>query len=271
MILKSNKKFYLIACLIVVIVLKGLPIKELLGIGNSVYFEYFEKAMLSFICLIFSFFLIKKNKLNIYFLKLSHIRITYILPLLICVLIYTSFFSKLSQYGLENIPSFLILLYFLKILVGVLFEEFFFRGFIVGYLINFFKQNKYLVCLYAAILFGIPHFINLFNQYHSVQSVINQVLVAGGLGFLYAAFYINTKSLLFTILFHFANNFVASLNILHVGYFDLEYSIMDETSYLEFVFETIFVLFLGAIPIVFGLAILKKTTCDDLQFFRSKS
>lgn len=262
---------YLIVCLLLVILIKSVPLKLLFNFIklSELALEYGVNILLNFLCILFSLYVIKKNDLKIYLLGKNQFKVIYILPLLVCVLIFTNFFANIREYNVFDIPFYIIYLYIAKTLIGAFFEELFFRGFVVSYSIKFLKK-KHIICLISAIIFGIPHIINYFNQFYTFQSVLYQVILATSLGFLYASIYLKTKSLLLIILFHFINNFVANIEELFIEYNEMSFSIVDKYNFLEFFFETILILFIAAIPVFFGNLILKRVSSYDILLFKNK-
>ncbi|KGG54902.1 CPBP family intramembrane glutamic endopeptidase [Lactobacillus sp. wkB10] len=111
-------------------------------------------------------------------------------------------------------------------------EEWLMRFIIIALLAQIFRSNKdgiYLIVLIDGLIFGLWHITNVCSQTLSVT--INQIIHATGWGFLYAAIYLYTHSILLTMIHHSLYDFINFLfqssitkYSAHVG-FSLQFSI----------------------------------------------
>ena len=106
-----------------------------------------------------------------------------------------------------------ILIFLISCLAVGLFEELFFRVFVFHYLLEILapRKNKLILSIIStSLIFGFAHLTNLFNpEYHKI-SVINQVLFAASIGFVFQSIYIRTRSLTIITCLHALINFFGS-------------------------------------------------------------
>lgn len=107
------------------------------------------------------------------------------------------------------------LFFFLSTLSTGLFEELFNRllifGLIYCYLIQSKKHNVYFeAILISSVIFGVLHLNNLFNSDYDKLSVINQAILAIGVGFLLQVILVKTKNIILVVFIHSALNYIGS-------------------------------------------------------------
>ncbi|MDT6981505.1 CPBP family intramembrane glutamic endopeptidase [Levilactobacillus zymae] len=92
-------------------------------------------------------------------------------------------------------------------------EEYLFRGLILGLCLRLFHlttlRRVWAAVALSSLLFGATHLVNLTHQ--GLEPTLVQMLNAFALGVLFAASYLRTRSLVWPILLHFFNDFVAIL------------------------------------------------------------
>ncbi len=137
------------------------------------------------------------------YLKLN-INIRFIIFTLLAIL----YFSLWTRVG----PQDQLLKVSIWTLLAAISEELLFRGVILGNLLKIFiKKGKpsrtqlLLVIVITSLIFSLEHLSNLANQ--SVMLTICQLIQTFGMGFLLAALYIRTGSLLYPICLHFLIDF----------------------------------------------------------------
>ncbi|GEO69406.1 CPBP family intramembrane glutamic endopeptidase [Levilactobacillus acidifarinae] len=100
----------------------------------------------------------------------------------------------------------------IALLVGCC-EEYLFRGLILGLCLRLFHlttlRRVWAAVALSSLLFGATHLVNLTHQ--GLEPTLVQILNAFALGVLFAASYLRTRSLVWPILIHFFNDFVAIL------------------------------------------------------------
>ena len=89
-------------------------------------------------------------------------------------------------------------------------EEVVCRGIISNYIYTHLRLKNerkqiWISAITSGTLFGLLHFINLFRQ--EFLPTLNQVIVAAGIGMLFAVIYLIYKNLFATIIIHFLNDF----------------------------------------------------------------
>lgn len=101
-----------------------------------------------------------------------------------------------------------IILFILFALVVGVFEEYLFRGVLLGGLLRslrrFGQRRIWLAVGLSSLLFGVSHLINLSHQ--SLGMTVAQILVNLGFGLLASAMYLRTGSLAWPILLHFMDD-----------------------------------------------------------------
>ena len=116
---------------------------------------------------------------------------------LVCVAIFGDLFEKLSG-SVETpvtVPGIILYFIFVAVMPAIM-EEWAFRGIIQKNLIPFGRKGAIIV---SSLLFGFVHF----NP--------RQIVFATAVGFALAICYDHTRSIKFTMLIHFTNNFISSL------------------------------------------------------------
>jgi len=96
------------------------------------------------------------------------------------------------------------------------FEEFLFRFLIFFGLLRWFAsyslRHVLVAMLITSFVFGLMHLLNLRHPYYKFQGVLNQIILAFGLGMLFQAVLIRYRSMLVIILLHAAVNFFGMYN-----------------------------------------------------------
>lgn len=143
-------------------------------------------------------------------IKLSKIE-TNIIPVIIVLSISLSMLGSKSiqllslkiPQSVQHLPS--LQFFILSVIIAPLAEEFFFRHFLLGYLLKVKFQKKYLIAvIFSAFLFGLTHWTSGFGI----------MTFAFILGVGYGTIYVYTKNITLCFICHFCNNllvFLASL------------------------------------------------------------
>ena len=89
-------------------------------------------------------------------------------------------------------------------------EEIIFRGFLISYLMKFFKSSKgiYGILIVSALLFGLVHMANVGSA--PLDATIFQVFYASAIGILFGAVYLRTGNLWVLIFCHALNDIIAA-------------------------------------------------------------
>jgi membrane protease YdiL (CAAX protease family) len=136
--------------------------------------------------------------------KFSNIQAVFI-PLLF---ILGGIFSNWNIYSNAQ-PYQLILFLGFVLSVGIV-EELFFRGMIFPLCINAFKNLKSPILLGAILsgsLFGLVHFVNLFNQPGNVAGIVSQAFFALSIGIFFSGLMVRTENIFIPVLIHAMVNF----------------------------------------------------------------
>jgi|GEM_PF-6119223 len=167
--------------------------------------------------------LIRKQKWNLAYVGVRKIEKNTLKSVFYTVPLYVILLLPLLAVGLNgieyqadtlNIATFVILFH----LTVVIHEEFYFRGIIL----SLFKHNLKKAVLISAFLFGVMHFLNLFQVLFDNEiifsgffvSTLIQVARTFGFGLIFAVIVIKTKSLIPVVLFHWiGNSFARIVNI----------------------------------------------------------
>lgn len=156
--------------------------------------------------------------LNRYWVKISiHFKsdlsfrsqlITNTVTLVYILLLLTFVGQKLGQ-----TPILKFCLYGIAAALVAFFEEYLFRGMILGGIVAQCRGKRSTAVIWAvlisSLIFSLTHMINLFHQ--SLAMTVTQVVGVFGLGLLLGAIYLRTRSLWWPILLHFCLDFSAFL------------------------------------------------------------
>ncbi|WP_396602249.1 lysostaphin resistance A-like protein [Algibacter sp. R77976] len=187
-------------------VLLGIPLsKSLKNNQNSLLVVSMLIAIVLLILLFITFaWLIKKNDL----LEFNGIKngIKFINPKLLLIPLIYFIYIIIRDFNIySNLKILeLILLAMSSLLIGLA-EEFFFRGILFPYFISFFKRKKYSLffsVLLSSIVFGLFHYLNLFQSSVSFIEITLQVVYAFFTGILFCALLLRTKSIIIPSLIH---------------------------------------------------------------------
>jgi len=104
----------------------------------------------------------------------------------------------------NDIDDYKNLLFLFSCLSVAVFEELLFRVFIFNFIYESLKEkyNLFRIVLITSLLFGFAHFTNFLNSDYETLSVINQILLAFGLGTLLQSLYIRLRSIIPVVLIH---------------------------------------------------------------------
>jgi len=134
-----------------------------------------------------------------------------------CIVIFNCAISIMEvQESALVMPSvYLILLVIIEQLFVGIFEEFLFRGFILNMFLskreNGKSMGKIAAVLFASVLFGLVHFLNLFDNPQLVNYTISQVFYALFTGIYLGALYLKTKSIWVAVICHTVINLYGEL------------------------------------------------------------
>ncbi|MDO4229993.1 MAG: CPBP family intramembrane metalloprotease [Capnocytophaga sp.] len=194
-------------------------------------------------------------------LKINHL--VYFIPLLLYVIIFSGGFKSFANFNFSSTPFSTIAIYTFKYFTLSFFEEFLFRGLILGLFLSALPKTKegvFLSVLLSSLFFGVVHIVNLWSiENQTLKGVLNQIYAATCLGVMYGAIYVRTKNLILLGVFHFLTNFFASIGELNfIQQPEIQVLSTDETL-LEIVINEILRLVIFGIPLFIGSFLILKT------------
>ncbi|AEE53151.1 CPBP family intramembrane glutamic endopeptidase [Haliscomenobacter hydrossis] len=104
----------------------------------------------------------------------------------------------------------LLLLFFTSVMCVGLVEEFVFRGLVLPLFIKSFQTHKnalLLSVLCSSLLFGVVHFLNLFQQPDNLLGITSQVFFAISIGVFFGGLMLRTRNILVPAILHGLVNF----------------------------------------------------------------
>ncbi len=153
----------------------------------------------------------------------------------------------------------LLLLFFLSVMCVGLVEEFVFRGLVLPLLIKSFQTHKnalYLSVLYSSLLFGVVHFLNLFQQPDNLIGITSQVFFAVSIGVFFGGLMLRTQNILVPAILHGLVNFAFGAAELKATTLpEITAKLAHETNWNSIVPTAFFFLFI----LLGGLFMVKKT------------
>lgn len=216
-------------------------------------FKVYSLLILNLFITIMIFFIGKKYLLNNSPIKYSNLKYA-ILPLIFTLSPLLNNITIIEEYSL----SFqLIALFFISNLLVAILEEFLFRKLILNILLS--KRSLILSLVISSLMFSLVHIINIQQIEYDVFSIINQIILAFGLGFLLATLYYSTKTILVPIIIHTFINFNFSFGQIYKTYNEIGIEIQSVNLFEEIISTSFFIL-ISSILLIYSFYILKGKT-----------
>lgn len=197
--------------------IETIPIKNIfsLFLDNqlSTYFGLITIRLIIISALLYLFFYLGFKKESL-FLPIKKWRDIWVIwPSIFLVAInFSDFFAKKLRIDLSN--PFLIFVYTLRHLSTGFFEEILARGLLLFIFLNKFGKNKkgiYFSVIISNLIFGLAHFINLYQDHNILVFVLSQIIYAMFFGTFFAGLFLRNKTLWPVILIHSLFNFGGSI------------------------------------------------------------
>jgi CAAX protease family protein len=208
--LKGNFIYVLIVVLVFVLLQKvagSLSIFDL-GFNDLLILEFVNKSIKNSIVIIlavFSYYKLRQHSIDTYaFIKVSNIPTFFILIILSMTLFY-SVTTKAQNVGYELISYYLVHCF----LTGIA-EELVFRGLIQSKLVTDYGKMKGV--LVSAMIFGLLHFLNLIKNPDNLNGILNQVIFAFSIGFVFGGLVLKLNNVMLIGIFHGIINFTLNFN-----------------------------------------------------------
>ena len=145
-----------------------------------------------------------------------------------------------NQYNLSFYKHYLYLISCFSI---GLFEEVFFRIFVFYFIYSLIKSSKNQILkavIYSSIVFGLAHITNFLNPDYEPLAVINQVLLAFGLGLLFQCLFIRLQNITIIVTLHALINYIGMYK---VKLFNTSPSLIEKSyTYTDFMTTFIFII-----------------------------
>jgi len=156
------------------------------------------------------------------------------------------------------------LFFFLSTITTGFFEEIFNRllvfGIIYCILAEYYANNQYFkATLFSSLLFGILHLGNLFDSEYDALSVVNQAVLATGVGYLLQGILVKMKNIILVIFVHSTMNYLGSYRLLVDFNSENQSKFTDMTS-IEIIINLAVFTIISALLIVVGNLILNSST-----------
>jgi len=275
--IKQYPVFFSILVILSIILFNRIPLSIfLLHYGYpEFYAEKIENVIMYSIVVMAVLWFIWKNKIPFSLLKLNSINaVIFYLPLVFYIYIFSGGFSDFLNFDFSAVPFSKIVTYGIEDFSAAFLEEVLFRGLILGVLLWSYQGSQNFIlrsALVSSLLFGLLHFINIWTlpDIITVQSVFNQMYAAACLGFMYAATYLKTRSILILGVLHFLSNFFSGIDELADPETVLT-AVVRENTIFESIASQILTLIIFGIPLLIGLFVLKFTDEKDIEALGGK-
>lgn len=109
-----------------------------------------------------------------------------------------------------EVSAWVVFVFFLKTLSVGFYEEFVFRGLAFPLMIQGFKESKNAIVMSAilsSLIFGLAHYINLFEEPDNFVGITNQVFFATAIGVFFCGIMVRTENIIVPVVLHMLVNF----------------------------------------------------------------
>ncbi len=272
--IKTKPIIYSTIIVVLVYLIQRIPIKDIfeICIGLNKYIsKSYDTIVTNIVCVVCLFLLMKNERIQHHLFLNKVDSLKYYLPLIFYILIFSGGFKDFTNINFLKTDLSLVFIYTLKRFSSAFLEEFLFRGFIFGLFVTYFPKNKKGLlksAFWSSIMFGFLHIMNVWtNDNETIEGVLNQIYAATCIGFLFAATYIKTRSLLLLGIIHFLINFFSMINELNlseqVNKNTTEIISNPSNNILEIILK--FIIF--GIPLFMGYFMLNQSDEKDYTFF----
>lgn len=264
------------AVILLIYLLNKIPLSDILQQRGYTDFNAnaIEDILFNSFVIICVSFIILKQHIPFSLSNRSYAHATYYVPLLLYLIVFSGGLSGFGYLSSSSIKVSTLLLYFFDCSSSAFLEEIVFRGLILGLLLhqyNQFKNGVLRSVLISSLIFGGIHILNLWSlDGHSLKGVFNQIYATIGLGFMYGAIYLKTRSIITLSVIHLLSNFFAGLSELETRHI-LENTAKVEPSLMNSVFAEIFRLVIFGIPLLIGLFVVKQVHPQDIELLLKKN
>lgn len=183
------------------------------------------------------------------------------LKFIVPVLLLSILFAGYSLYAAQNDWSLQAPIYYILLtaFVQCLGEELIFRGLILNEFTQKWSLRKSAIA--SSLVFGTMHLVSLLKT-SDVEAVVNQVVVAFGLGLFLAAVYLVSRNILVPTILHFFLNLPAYFKRISVENPGVE-EIISATSWMETLISSFMVFFMYSPFFIIAFFLLKKVKLDS--------
>lgn len=120
----------------------------------------------------------------------------------------------------QNTPTFTkVFFFFVRIILGVIYEEFLFRGVIQNKILESFENtqaSKWKGIVLASAVFSLVHLLNLIGAPYLILGTVTQVIYTFCLGLLLGVVYFIAKNIWISVILHMSFNVFGSYSILFI-------------------------------------------------------
>lgn len=167
--------------------------------------------------------------------------------------------NELSEYPVIMPALSLILIIIVEqIFVGI-FEEFLFRGLVLNTILAKMKgdsfKNKIIAILLSSVLFGVIHFLNLFDTPELMNATIQQVCFAAFTGVFLGALYLRTNNIWVVAFYHTLTNIAGEMPAI---FYDIPEAVVTEAATDVTVAAAVENIAMNLIFVVVGLFLARK-------------
>lgn len=269
-VLKRHPALFSLFSLIVIYCFNKIPLSNILILSgyNEFKSNAIEKIIFNCIVSFCIYIIIVKQKIPFSLNNKTYNGAAYYLPAILYIVIFSGGFRTFQELHFCSISSSIIFLYGFKVLSAAFLEEILFRGLILGLLLHRYYQIKngaLKSIIFSGLIFGCIHILNLWSDDgQSLKGVFNQIYAATGLGVMYGAIYLKTRSIIVLAILHFLSNFFAGVGELEIGSI-LEHRKIIESSILNSILTEFFRIFIFGIPLLIGLFVIRQVDKSEIE------
>jgi len=233
-------------------------------LGSLFFFETLSefllyKSVFKFVLALFALFILDRLKLY-HFNDLNKNRIISAISIVTLIVLSNIYVTENIKFPISSQQH---QLFFLSTITTGFFEEVFNRllifGMIYCVLTEYNTSNQYFTAtLFSSLLFGILHLSNLFVPEYDALSVVNQAILATGVGFLLQGILVKMKNITLVIFLHSTMNYLGSYQVLATFNSDDQSKFTGITS-LEIITNLAGVSIISALLILIGNLILNSS------------
>jgi len=218
------------------------------------------------------YFILKRQKIFFFFNSFTFNNITYYIPLVLYLFIFSGGLNSIEFLQVGLIDAFTLVLFSFDTLSSAFLEEILFRGLILGAIISKYYNDKDGILksvIISSLMFGSIHILNLWtNPDTTFRGVFNQIYAVTCLGFMYSSVYLKTKNIFVLSVIHFISNFFAGVG--ELNFVQITETLPNVENSLGTIILTEFIrLIIFGIPLLIGLFVIKQIDKKDIEQFIS--